>query len=147
MSRWRDPQLQVIENYSDLTKWRSTNFKSCWLTLTVRGSTLVVRIWRQILTHKDGPRAERVNRSGFRISKGGPIWPRLACSSCFNPYAAGTVYIRGGSSFSVRGGFKICQKKKITVKGSPGKYLIFKGFLMQSQAYWALLLTQYITKS
>ena len=31
MSRWRDPQLQVSENYSDLTKWRSTNFKSCWL--------------------------------------------------------------------------------------------------------------------
>ena len=23
VSRWRDPQLQVIENYSDLTKWRS----------------------------------------------------------------------------------------------------------------------------
>ena len=31
VSRWRDPQLQVSENYSDLTKWRSTNFKSCWL--------------------------------------------------------------------------------------------------------------------
>ena len=29
--RWRDPQLQVSENYSDLTKWRSTLFKSCWL--------------------------------------------------------------------------------------------------------------------
>ena len=28
---WRDPQLQVSENYSDLTKWRSTVFKSCWL--------------------------------------------------------------------------------------------------------------------
>ena len=27
----RDPQLQVSENYSDLTKWRSTLFKSCWL--------------------------------------------------------------------------------------------------------------------
>ena len=27
--RSRDPQLQVSENYSDLTKWRSTNFKSC----------------------------------------------------------------------------------------------------------------------
>ena len=24
-------QLQVSENYSDLTKWRSTLFKSCWL--------------------------------------------------------------------------------------------------------------------
>ena len=22
VSRWRDPQLQVSENYSDLTKWR-----------------------------------------------------------------------------------------------------------------------------
>ena len=31
VSRWRDPQLRVSENYSDLTKWRSTNFKSCWL--------------------------------------------------------------------------------------------------------------------
>ena len=28
VSRW---QLQVSENYSDLTKWRSTLFKSCWL--------------------------------------------------------------------------------------------------------------------
>ena len=28
---WRDPQLQVSENWSDLTKWRSTLFKSCWL--------------------------------------------------------------------------------------------------------------------
>ena len=26
-----DPQLQVGENYSDLTKWRSTIFKSCLL--------------------------------------------------------------------------------------------------------------------
>ena len=25
--RWRDPQLQVSENYSHLTKWRSTVFK------------------------------------------------------------------------------------------------------------------------
>ena len=31
VSRWRDPQLQVSENYSDLTKWRSTLFKSFWL--------------------------------------------------------------------------------------------------------------------
>ena len=31
VSRWRDPQLQVSENYSYLTKWRSTVFKSCWL--------------------------------------------------------------------------------------------------------------------
>ena len=31
VSRWRDPQLQVSENYSDLTNWRSTLFKSCWL--------------------------------------------------------------------------------------------------------------------
>ena len=31
VSRWRDPQLQVSENYSDLTKRRSTLFKSCWL--------------------------------------------------------------------------------------------------------------------
>ena len=31
VSRWRDPQLQVSENYSDLTKWGSTLFKSCWL--------------------------------------------------------------------------------------------------------------------
>ena len=31
VSRWRDPQLQVSENYSVLTKWRSTVFKYCWL--------------------------------------------------------------------------------------------------------------------
>ena len=31
VSRWRDPQLQVSENYSHLTNWRSTLFKSCWL--------------------------------------------------------------------------------------------------------------------
>ena len=29
VSRWRDPQLQVSENYSDLTLWRSTVFKYC----------------------------------------------------------------------------------------------------------------------
>ena len=33
VSRWRDPQLQASENYSDLTKWRSTILKSCWLML------------------------------------------------------------------------------------------------------------------
>ena len=31
VSRWRDPQLQVSENYTDLTKWRSTVFKYCWV--------------------------------------------------------------------------------------------------------------------
>ena len=31
VSRWRDPQLQVSENYSDLRKWGSTHFKSCCL--------------------------------------------------------------------------------------------------------------------
>ena len=31
VSRWRDLQPQVSENYSDFTKWRSTLFKSCWL--------------------------------------------------------------------------------------------------------------------
>ena len=31
VSHWRDPQLQVSENYSDLTKWRSILFKFCWL--------------------------------------------------------------------------------------------------------------------
>ena len=30
VSRWRDSQLQVSENYSDLTKWSATLFKSCW---------------------------------------------------------------------------------------------------------------------
>ena len=30
VSRWRDPQPQVSENYSALTKWRSTVFKYCW---------------------------------------------------------------------------------------------------------------------
>ena len=31
VSRWRDPQLQVGANYSDLTKRRSILFKTCWL--------------------------------------------------------------------------------------------------------------------
>ena len=31
VSRWRDSQLQVGENYSDLTKWRSSIQKFCWL--------------------------------------------------------------------------------------------------------------------
>ena len=31
VSRWRDPQFQVSEIYSDLTKWKSTVFKYCWL--------------------------------------------------------------------------------------------------------------------
>ena len=31
VSRWRDPQFQVSENYTDLTKWRLTKSKSCWL--------------------------------------------------------------------------------------------------------------------
>ena len=31
VSRWRDPQLQVSENYSDLTKWRSAVTRCCWL--------------------------------------------------------------------------------------------------------------------
>ena len=31
VSRWRDPQLPVSENDSDLTKWRSTLFNYCWL--------------------------------------------------------------------------------------------------------------------
>ena len=29
VSRSRDPQLHVSENYSDLKEWRSTLFKSC----------------------------------------------------------------------------------------------------------------------
>ena len=61
------------------------------------------------------------------------------------------VGCRGGSSFSVRGGLKIGLKKYFTVKGSrgtpPGKFLTYKRFVMQSKAYWALFLTQYITKS
>ena len=31
VSRWRDPQLQESENYSDFTEWTSTIFKSFWL--------------------------------------------------------------------------------------------------------------------
>ena len=31
VSRWRDPQLQVSENYWNLAKLRSTVFKYCWL--------------------------------------------------------------------------------------------------------------------
>ena len=31
VDRVSETQLQVSENYSDLTEWRSTLFKSCWL--------------------------------------------------------------------------------------------------------------------
>ena len=31
VSRWRDPQFQVGDIYSDLTQWRSNVFKYCWL--------------------------------------------------------------------------------------------------------------------
>ena len=31
VSRWRDPQLQVSENYSVSTKWSLIVFKYCWL--------------------------------------------------------------------------------------------------------------------
>ena len=31
VSRWRDSQLQVSENYLNLAKWGSTVFKYCWL--------------------------------------------------------------------------------------------------------------------
>ena len=31
VSRWRDPQLQVSQNYSELTKWKLTIFICCWL--------------------------------------------------------------------------------------------------------------------
>ena len=34
VSRCHDPELQVSENYSDLTKWGSTIFKSCSLIVT-----------------------------------------------------------------------------------------------------------------
>ena len=51
VSRYRDPQLQVGENYTHNH-----------LTLTVRGSTLVVRTCsRQILTSKVDYRTVRVN--------------------------------------------------------------------------------------
>ena len=45
VSRWRDPQLQVNENYSDLTKWRSTLFKSCWLMSHYGFNMLKRRYW------------------------------------------------------------------------------------------------------
>ena len=60
VSRWRDPQLQVSENYSDLTKWKSTVFKYCWshfifnmfkmwyLTLWTRCTDISVFLWRHI---------------------------------------------------------------------------------------------------
>ena len=37
VSRLRDPELQVSENYSDMTKWRLTNFKSCCHVLSLTG--------------------------------------------------------------------------------------------------------------
>ena len=58
---------------------------------------------------------------------------------------------RVGSSFSVMGGGGLKFDKKILYKGRGarprGEFLISKGFLMQFTAYWALFLTQYVTKS
>ena len=51
----------------------------------------------------------------------------------------------------VGGGCKIWHKKYFTVKESrgqpPGEFLFSKSFVMQSKAYWAVFLTQYVTKS
>ena len=53
--------------------------------------------------------------------------------------------------FSEWGGCKIWHQKYFTVKESrgppPGEFLISKSFVMQSKAYWAVFLTQYVTKS
>ena len=60
---------------------------------------------------------------------------------------------QGWIKLFTEGGFTIWQKKifYINFKGVEGsiagKFLISKGFLMQSKAHWALFLTQYITKS
>ena len=53
---------------------------------------------------------------------------------------------------SIISNVKFDKKKCFTVKGSrggppPEKFLISKGFLMQSKAYWALFLIRYITIS
>ena len=34
VSRWRDPQLQVSENYSDLTKWCPNDFETLLIDVT-----------------------------------------------------------------------------------------------------------------
>ena len=53
MSRWRDPQLQVIENYSDLTKWRLINRKSGWLMPVLSLTCLKCDTWlRDVLIKK-----------------------------------------------------------------------------------------------
>ena len=44
VSRWRDPQRQVSENYSDLTKWRSTLIKS--LTYLKSGTKCANKKWK-----------------------------------------------------------------------------------------------------
>ena len=43
VSCWRDPQLQVSENYSDLTKWR------------LQGSTLTLARWPEASKNHWGP--------------------------------------------------------------------------------------------
>ena len=35
MSRWRDPEFQVIGNYSDLTKWGSAIFEITLIDVTL----------------------------------------------------------------------------------------------------------------
>ena len=74
VSRWRDPQLQVNENYSDLRKWRSTIFKSYWLMS--RFIFNMVKMWYLILLIKKwknpnifGTGGERVNNPYDRREK------------------------------------------------------------------------------
>ena len=49
-------------------------------------------------------------------------------------HGVNTVSSRGGSSFPVRGGCSKLDKKLFYCKGVPEKFLISKGFLMQSKA-------------
>ena len=54
VSRWRDPQLQVSENYLDLTKWRSTLFKSCWL-MSHFIFNIIMNVVRNVLIKNENP--------------------------------------------------------------------------------------------
>ena len=68
VSCWRDPQLQVSENYSDLTKWRSTIFKFCWFNprLFSTCKKLICNVLKRNVKNKE------YNR--YRRSKFLPIW-------------------------------------------------------------------------
>ena len=70
VSRWRDPQLQVSENYSDLTKWMLTIFKYCWLmpffTFIKCGINVLMEQMKNLI--KSGPAVKGIKMSNRGVT-------------------------------------------------------------------------------